>query len=240
MTPYEPERYAFRFPNSFVNHVWSGRIPPLIGRTYNIKTSGRCGGMAFASLDFYHLETPVPSLEPQDFSPARVPSDGHPLNDYIYKRQLHSMLTSPHETQSGLRYVYLSGLPAQTMLHKSAAEERKAIDSLDRGEPVVLGLIKATSRGLTAQGVNHQVVCYDYRTTESGRFAFYVYDPNVPFRVSSSTPYEVILRRTRDHERSVFPYELIRPDNVDRWRGFFVQQYHPYPPDRRVMNAQAA
>lgn len=238
MTLYKPEHYAFRFPNSFANQVWSGRLPPLIGRKYTIKTSGRCGGMAFASLDFYHLKTPVPSLEPQDFAPARVPPDGHPLGNYIYQRQLHSMLTSRGGAQNGLRFLHWSGLAPQTLFQKTLAEERKAIESLDRGQPVVLGLIKATRRGLTAQGVNHQVVCYNYRITDSGHLELYVYDPNEPFRASSGTPYEVILRRAKDPKYPEFPYELIRPHSVDLWRGFFVQQYRPYVPDSRVIDAQ--
>ena len=56
MTDYAPEHYAFRFPDAFVNHVWSGRIPPRVGRRYEISTAGRCGGVAFASLDFFTSE----------------------------------------------------------------------------------------------------------------------------------------------------------------------------------------
>lgn len=240
MTTYEPERYAFRFPNSFVNHVWSGRIPPMIGRQYEIKTSGRCGGMAFASLDFYHLGEPVPTVGPQDFAPAAVPPTGHPLGKYIFKRQLHSMLTSAHGVQNGVRFLHWSGLTAERILQKSLAEERKAMKSLDRGGPVVLGLIKATRRGLTAQGVNHQVVGYGYRSDGSDRPEFLVYDPNEPFRASSSTPYEVILRRAEDPDSRGFTYQLVRPNRIDWWRGFFVQRYRPHTPGARGVNAHSS
>lgn len=81
LTNYSPELYAFRFPNAFINTVWRGRIPPRIGRQYEISTAGRCGGMAFASLDFFHLKTPVPTLNSDDFFPSTVPPDGHPLAD---------------------------------------------------------------------------------------------------------------------------------------------------------------
>ncbi|GAA4476245.1 hypothetical protein GCM10023190_13360 [Enteractinococcus fodinae] len=237
MTTYVPERYAFRFPNSFVNQVWTGRIPPLIGRTYEIKTSGRCGGMAFASLDFFHLGIPVPFVEPDDFSSADVPPDGDPVGDYIFKRQLHSMLTSRHGIHNGVRFLHWSGLTAERILQQSLAEERKALESLDRGEPVILGLIQATRRGLTAQGVNHQVVGYGYRTNDAGRPEFLVYDPNEPFRPASKKPYEVILRRAEDHDPEGFAYQLVRPHRIDRWRGFFVQQYRPYTPSSRVVAA---
>lgn len=238
MTTYVPEHYAFRFPNSFVNQVWSGHIPPLIGRTYEIKTSGRCGGMAFASLDFFHLGTPVPALAPDDFSPAGAPPDGDPVGDYIFKRQLHSMLTSRYGIHNGVHFLRWSGFSAEKILQKTTVEESKAVESLESGEPVVLGLIKASRRGLTAQGVNHQVVCYDYRTNASGHVEFLVYDPNEPFRDASSKPYEVILCRTAAPEPAGFSYQLIRPNTVDRWRGFFVQQYRPYSPRPGVIGAQ--
>src|SRR5699024_3873916 len=96
MTDYTPKRYASLFPNTFTNSIWSGSIPPFIGRKFSIATSGRCGGMAFASLDFFHLKTPVPTPSPKDFASSNVPPDGHPLADYIYTRQLHSMLTKIH------------------------------------------------------------------------------------------------------------------------------------------------
>lgn len=237
ITTYDPERYAFRFPNSFVNQIWSDRIPPIIGRQYKIKTSGRCGGMAFASLDFFHLGEPVPTVEPQDFASTAVPPTGHPLGKYIFKRQLHSMLTSAHGVQNGVRFLHWSGLTAERILQKSLAEERKAVQSLDRGEPVVLGLIKATRRGLTAQGVNHQVVGYDYRIDSSDRPEFLVYDPNEPFRISSSRPYEVILRRAEKPGPEGFAYQLVRPNRIDWWRGFFVQQYRPQAPGSHLGNA---
>lgn len=237
MRPYKPEDYAFRFPNAFVNQVWSGRIPPRIGREYKITTSGRCGGMAFASLDFYYLGRPAPAVKTQDFAPASVPPDGHPLSDYIYTRQLHSMLTSWLGALNGLRFLHWSGLSPQRLHQKSLDEERKAVESLDRGKPVVLGLVKATSRGLSAQGVNHQVVGYSYRTDESGQLEFLVYDPNEPFDASSSEPYQVVFRRAVDPEDTELPYELIRPGRIDRWRGFFVQHYRPRVPAEHVINA---
>lgn len=235
MTTYDPQRYAFRFANAFINQVWSGRVPPRIGREYSITTSGRCGGMAFASLDFYHLGSPVPTVQEQDFAPAKVPPDGHPLADYIFRRQLHSMLTTWRGVLNGIRFLHLSGLPTQQLVQKSGAEERKTVQALDRGEPVVLGLIKSTSRGFRAQGVNHQVVCYGYRTNDSGKLELLVYDPNEPYDDSAAKPYEVVLRQTTHPEDAEFAYELIRPERRDQWRGFFVQHYHPRSPDQRLL-----
>lgn len=239
LTDYSPEQYAFRFPNAFINAVWSGRLPPRIGRQYEISSRGRCGGMAFASLDFFHIKTPVPSLASTDFSPLNVPPDGHPMADYIYVRQLHSMLTKVHGLRDGLRYLRWSGASTAALLAKTAVEEQKVVESIDLGQPVVLGLIKATSRSLKAQGQNHQVVCYGYRSAGSGHLEFYIYDPNEPFRASSSSPYEVILGQADDAEHAEFPYQVNRGDRVDRWRGFFVVRYRPRQPDPAVLHVRS-
>src|SRR5699024_1979228 len=106
------------------------------------------------------------------------------------------------------------------------------IKSIDRGQPVVLGMIKATNRSLRAQGRNHQVVCYGYRIGSSGRPELAIYDPNEPFGASSSN-YALTLQRTND--RSEFPYEVHRPDRIDRWRGFFVVHYRPRRPSPDVV-----
>lgn len=240
MTDYRPEHYAFRFPNAFVNHIWRGRLPPLIGRKYEMSTRGRCGGMVFASLDFYHLGVPVPSLSSSDFSSSGVPPDGHPLADYIYARQLHSMLTRVRGIHDGLRYLRWSGQTTITVLAKTTAEEKKVIASLNRGQPVVLGLIKATSMSLKAQGANHQVVCYGYRTAVSGHVKFYIYDPNEPFQASSNHDSAAVLSRVDDFERSEFPFQVIRHRQTDRWRGFFVVRYQPMQPDAAVIHGQGS
>lgn len=232
LTDYSPELYAFRFPNAFINTVWRGRIPPRIGRQYEISTAGRCGGMAFASLDFFHLKTSVPTLGSNDFSPSTVPPDGHPLADYIYTRQLHSMLTRIGGLRDDLRYVRWSGYPTATLVAKTTVEEQKVIESIDRGHPVVLGMIKATNRSLRAQGRNHQVVCYGYRTNAFGQPEFLIYDPNVPFGASNRN-YTLTLQRTDDD--SEFPYQVHRPNRIDRWRGFFVVHYRPRRPDPDVL-----
>ena len=240
MTNYSPQQYAFRFPNAFVNHIWSGRIPPLIGRKVQLSTAGRCGGMAFASLDFYHLKTPVPPLSSEDFSPSLVPADGHPLADYIYTRQLHSMLTTVRGLRDGGRYIRWSGYSAATIAAKTRLEEHKVIRSLDRGQPVVLGLIKATSTRLKAQGVNHQVVCYGYRIDASGGLEFIVYDPNDPFRSCPDEHRPGILRKIDGVGHSGFGYQERLSNRTDRWRGFFVTGYRPRQPDAAVIHASKA
>jgi hypothetical protein len=50
-TTYQPSVHGFHFPNDFVNHV----IGP-------ISTSGRCGGMAYCSLDYFFAGRAAPDI----------------------------------------------------------------------------------------------------------------------------------------------------------------------------------
>jgi hypothetical protein len=236
-TGYEPRRYAFRFPNDFVNVVWSGRLPPGIGKRVEWSTDGRCGGMAFASLDFFHLRIPVPPLTPSNFAGSTVPPDGHPLADYIYRRQLRSMIRGVRGARDGLRFIRWSKRSTDTLVVKTHGEIRKIVKSIDAGEPVVLGLIKATNAKVKNLGDNHQVVCYGYRTDDSGHFEFLIYEPNEPYDSKAPGDYEVVLGRRDNFASSTFPYRSTRPGRTEDWRGFFVQRYRPNQPNRRVIDA---
>lgn len=174
---------------------------------------------------------PVPPVTPGDFLSSVVPPDGHPLADYIYTRQLHSMLTKVGGVRDGVRYLRWSGQRTATILAKTAAEEQNVVASIDQGQPVVLGLIRTTSRSLKAQSQNHQLVCYGYRFDMSGHPEFYIYDPNELVRASSNSSYEVMLKKANDVAHSAFPYQEDRSDRLDRWRGFFVVHYRPRSPD---------
>ena len=86
--------------------------------------------------------------------------------------------------------------------------------SIDRGRPVVLGLVVARSLG--AIGDNHQVVAYGYEKSTDGDVVVTVYDNNSPGRA-------VTLTSSADqHEWTA--------SNGHVWRGFFVQDYTPKSP----------
>jgi hypothetical protein len=80
--------------NSFVNKV--ATIPGF----GTVQTLGRCGGMAYAALDYYYSGIPVPAYTKAVFSPSGVPPDkgvppdGHWLADYIYARLMNSFSVS--------------------------------------------------------------------------------------------------------------------------------------------------
>jgi hypothetical protein len=232
---YDLKEYAFRFANRFVNVVWRGRLPPVIGRRVELTTDGRCGGMSFASLDFFHRGTRVPPVTANDFPGLNVPPDGHPLADYIYSRQLRSIMKGRRGARDGLRFIRWSRRSTDTVVRKTRGEIEKLVELIDAGEPAVLGLIKATNAKISSLGDNHQVVCYGYRSDPSGHTEFLIYDPNEPYNPSSQNGYEVVLARKDNFERATFPYQMTRPHRTEEWRGFFVQRYRPRRPYRELL-----
>jgi hypothetical protein len=69
-TSFQPAQHGFHFSNRDIQY------------SFNLM-NGRelCGGMSFASLDFFHHQMPIPS--------TRVaPAVGTPLNNYILRRQI--------------------------------------------------------------------------------------------------------------------------------------------------------
>ena len=67
-TCFDPQCHGFFFPNGFTNQI--------VG---NITTSGRCGGMVYAAMDYFTYGVPIP--------PTRaIPEDGTALADYIMTR----------------------------------------------------------------------------------------------------------------------------------------------------------
>ena len=210
-TDFRPRRHGFHFANNFVNQV----MPLPDGQS--VTTAGRCGGMAYAALDYYHANRPVPIHRPADF-PGDVPEDGSTLGDYIYGRLFDSFAQ-----WSAHKYVAWTVLPDEQTWYSNGVtrmtreeEFPKLKQAIDAGRPVVLGLIRA--RELENIGGHHQVVAYGYDQTGSG-FEVYVYDNNAPNREITIRPAEGL------------GYVAQRPDGTtSNWRGFFVHDYQPRTP----------
>jgi hypothetical protein len=203
---FDPARHGFRFPNSFVN-----RVATIPGHG-NVETRGRCGGMAYAALDYYFCRIPVPAYTAANFAPSRVPPDGHWLADYIYSRLMNSFFTgsatkfaewtvhSDHETW------FYKGVTRWT----KEEEFPKLRARIDSGSPASLGLIQATN--LTDIGKNHQVVAYGYDYyPDRGFMTVYVYDNNHP---------GAEVRLTSGPGNPHF-----NASTGEEWRGFFVHDY---------------
>ena len=209
-TQFTPQADGFHFINSFENRIKL----PVIG---TIKTYGRCGGMSYTALDHYFAREAMPALATQDFAETNgVPPDGHPLANYIYRRQIKSFMTL-----SAAKFVVWSiSSDAGNWLNKGLIrltkenEFKKLKGILDRGIPAPLGLIMA--RKLADFGKNHQVIAYDYDEDAESQ-TVYIYDVNY-------AGHGMILRSRRDEAGWQECDTKGNPLGIE-WRGWFVQDY---------------
>ncbi|MBO3083178.1 hypothetical protein [Cellulomonas fengjieae] len=208
---FDPATHGFAFPNAFVNEVLT------LPNGAKITTAGRCGGMAYAALDYFLAGQPAPAWRADLWAPGRVPPDSHWLAQLFTQRLRDSFLTG-----SAAKFVTWSmHSDDETWVFKGVSrwtkeeELPRLMALIDRGRPAVLGLVVA--RGLGAIGDNHQVVAYGYEhDPASGRTTVRIHDSNTPRR-------PVTLTSDRDQGDWT-------ASNGRRWRGFFVQDYTPRPP----------
>ncbi len=213
MTKFNPSIHGFKFINSFKNIFISG---------VDWITSGLCGGMSYAALDYFKYNKRIPQQ-------IYIPAEGMPLRQYLYDRQMTSMMTNIDRwAEFGLTNVFGARNTEffNWGLQTGSGQLGRLMSYIDRGEPVVLGL---SSCGDGCKG-DHQVLAIGYKL---GRYngdlgpyvedlIIYVCDPNYP---------EVISELKPNKAGSYFSY----PDKKDnpRWRTYFVNtKYTPQlPPD---------
>ncbi|GEL93898.1 hypothetical protein [Cellulomonas composti] len=207
-TGFDPAVHGFAFPNAFVDEttILPGGKP--------ITTRGRCGGMAYLSLDHFFAGVPAPYLPRAHFAPERVPPDGHLVADAVRTRLFDSF-----KVLSALQFFTWSALPDGDVLvvdgvHKQTHQDElpKILRAIDAGTPVPLGLVVA--HDVRAVGTNHQVVAYGYERTAAGT-TLLICDSNSPGA-------EVTLTPTADG--------AWQASNGPLWRGFFVQSYRRRKP----------
>jgi hypothetical protein len=186
LTNFRVEEHGFNFSNSeFVNKVAriAGQfgVPGLLQHVPH-ETKGRCGGMAYAALDYFFNNIQIPSR-------STAPPDGDVLADYILSRLFHSF-----SVPSAQKFVLWSFTQSHdswygdgTRTLSNRIETPKIMRALDRGTPVVIGLVGADipygdySQLQDIGDHNHQVVAYGYRHTPSrGIVEFLIYDNNHP------------------------------------------------------------
>jgi hypothetical protein len=210
-THFDPAVHGFRFDNRFINVVATLPGGP------KLRTSGRCGGMTYAALDYFHLGRAAPTYAPT--APARVPPDVHPLAKYLLRRQLESF-----GNESALRFLAWTVFPdaslpfAGGVRRWTANEIPKVRAEIDAGRPVALGLIGAREMREVGRR-NHQSVAFGYQVVAGG-VDLLLYDPNTHGTTS-------VLR----WRRAAGPIEASnRPGRP--WRGLFVHDYEPSAPPK--------
>src|SRR3990170_4115986 len=204
-TAFSSVEHGFKFANDFVNSVV--RIPSA---SIDFKTFGRCGGMAFAALDYWYNRLPIPQN-------SSLPVDGTPLSTYISKRLDVSLILN------GPRNVAVAIAPDMPdLINKGVAkamreEEFPSLKQLiDQGKPWPLALVRARNVFELTGGPNigHQVVAYGYEVGSPDSKVL-IYDNNHPGQEATltfSTVYD--------------PSKLeVRHSNGETWRCFFVESY---------------
>jgi murein DD-endopeptidase MepM/ murein hydrolase activator NlpD len=168
-TNFSPRENGFAFLNYFRLNI-PVQIPMPFGGSVDLSkvVFGLCGGMCFSALDYYHLgEPPPPDTQVESIDPK--------LYVYLCQRQLDSLSVPV------LFKVFEWMLNEDTTLavRMSRYEMPKIYRSLEKGEPVVLALIRV--KGLDDPSHNHQVLAtsYDFDPV-SKDLHIDLYDPNHP------------------------------------------------------------
>lgn len=214
MTAFDPRVHGFPFANRFRNNV------AVLPGGAKIRTSGRCGGMAYAALDIFHAGRTAPAHDWSRF-PLGVPPDGTPLADYLYRRLFDSYLEV-----SAVRFLAWTLLPD---LHHpifsgvtkwTGEEVRRFRAQIDEGLPLALGLVGA--RRIADVGRrNHQVVGIGYTDVRGGT-DLHIHDNNHP-------GVTVTLRWRKGSSE-------LESSHGAPWRGAFVHTYHPHVPPAQIWN----
>ena len=167
-TSFRPRTNGFRFANVF-DFSFDFTLPLAGSVDLGDLAFGLCGGMCFASLDYYHASRQIPQH-------AAPPQQGSELHSYLVQRQLES-LSLPIGLLRVLEWMVLSD--ADVGRRTASKEFPKLRRQVDRGQPAVLALIR--QGGASDPTKNHQVVAHAYKYSEATKRAeIRVYDPNHP------------------------------------------------------------
>jgi len=169
-TAFSPSTHGFRFTNRF-DYSFDFELP-LVGKVdLGELVLGLCGGMCFVALDYFYAGGSIPSG-------TRGPAKGTQLRRHLEARQLES-LAPPAGILKVLNWMVLPD--GEVARLTAGRESRKLRTRIDRGEPVVLALIREGRVGNPTK--NHQVVATAYQFDEQMRqLKIDLYDPNHPGR----------------------------------------------------------
>jgi hypothetical protein len=186
---------------------------------------GLCGGMVFATLDYWHAGA-VP--------PGERPRQGEPVFAYIVRR----LIDSWHLPAGAAQYYQWMNLPdgdrGFTAFGRHVVIERglawrtirvqwpQIATDLDKAIPVALGVVTTASIDPRDLGLNHQVLAYDYEKVD-GRVTIRVYDPNSGQRDDVFIAFDT----TSPTRPTNFAHNLDLDHPV---RGFFRTAYAPTVP----------
>ncbi|MCL4506978.1 MAG: hypothetical protein M1434_10595 [Chloroflexi bacterium] len=210
-TPFDPTRNGYKFANVFDNSI---KIPGVGNVAF---AAGRCGGMAFTSLDYYFAGAAIPDTG------TNPPGDNTSLGQFILQRQIASFFLP-----SAVKFFQWSALPdnpppfIRPIADISRDQEFARITaSIDANQPISLGLVAAQGLSIDQLGRNHQVVATGYDMQPGGVSSIFIYDVNFP---GTENVIQV------DAASNAFPERSASGSVVSTWRAFFVQDYYRQTP----------
>jgi len=160
MTKFVPAKNGFRFPNKFKDWVaFRGLVTP-----------GRCGGMVYAALDYFHAGRKTPPT-------TTLPADGSVLSTYIWQRQYKA--ATEHIWDFVGANLNVGGSVTSGVFNagfKPWLPRLKAF--IEKGQPVMLGLVVPSGNPFD-WGDNHFVLAVGFQGSGENVVIF-VYDPNRP------------------------------------------------------------
>lgn len=196
-----------------------GRVP--VGDS----SAGLCGGMIFASLDYWHADTLPPTVRP---------GHGEPAFAYIVDR----LIDSWHLPAGAVQYYQWMNLPdgdrgfnafgRHIIIERGVAfrtikvQWPQIVTDLDRGFPVALGVVTTASANPLNLGLNHQVLAYGYERADK-HVIVRVYDPNSGQLDNVFIDFDT----TRPTRPTTFAHNLAVEHPI---RGFFRTAYAPVKP----------
>ncbi|HEV2404277.1 MAG TPA: hypothetical protein VGR88_02425, partial [Ktedonobacterales bacterium] len=223
--------FAFLAVDAEVKAINSG-IVNGISSAITAGSYGLCGGMTFASLDYWLQQWIVPRGNGRDDQPSRATTQGTVLRDYIWSRLLDSIQDNG---ATFITWVIMANAPfgaGHSWLKSQTSTEFQNIKAgIDSGTPVPIGLIGTTSNPLN----DHQVLCYGYQDNLDGTGSLFLYDNNRP-GVESQIDFDLRgdqVVATRDDT-------FVNPDRGPLC-GFFATVYsQKTPPKAVVLNRSVA
>jgi hypothetical protein len=183
---------------------------------------GMCGGMAFATADYYAVGRPLPRGDgyadiPQDSTPR-----GRALRDYLWERQINSLHLNGAQLLYWMAMLHLpQALPfagADWLLDRVREEWSHLKAHIDGGHPWPLCLIGSSRSPFD----NHQVLAIGYDDPGDGSGVIYVYDMNGPGKEQTIA---LDMRGTTLAAVESLPNQARGP-----LRAFFCERYTPVPP----------
>ncbi len=208
-----PSENGFKFSNTFDNALYFGPFD------WSIRTSGRCGGMSYSALDYFHSHKSIPEI-------TETPPDGDYIGDYILQRQFHTFSSVADEFITGT-FAPGGGDMFYQRCHPSGGVDFNTFKkSIDQNKPCNLGLFSAQG-GLQNIGNCHQVLGIGYtKHTQPEQSLIHIYDPNKPGK-------EMVLRLNsskKTWEEYYFdPSEKQLGSHYKSWKAWFADTgYHQH------------